>query len=174
MLAVPDSNDDRRPLPDGYTMEPYRVGTAIGCDDHGLVYEGTYLAFDEPVILREYLPADIARRRSDETVAALSTAEAEAFRQGFTRFDDDARALASLNHRNVETVRDILEANGTAYMVFPRSTDPTLDTWFADKGRAMSPRAFQYSSTPLVDGLESLPDAGLRYRKPELGRSKSG
>ena len=104
-------------LPAGHALQEYRIEKVLGVGGFGL----TYLALDENLHLRvavkEYLPADIAARASDRTIAPRSDESAEIFDWGRRRFLDESRTLASFRHPNIVRVMRFFEANGTAYMV---------------------------------------------------------
>src|SRR2546426_6259065 len=69
-------------LPAGHALQEYRIEKVLGVGGFGL----TYLALDENLHLRvavkEYLPADIAARASDRTIAPRSDESAEIFDWG--------------------------------------------------------------------------------------------
>jgi len=66
-------------LPAGHALQEYRIERVLGVGGFGL----TYLALDENLHLRvavkEYLPADIAVRAPDRTIAPTSSETAEIF-----------------------------------------------------------------------------------------------
>src|SRR3989475_11523464 len=93
-------------LPAGHALQEYRIEKVLGVGGFGL----TYLALDENLHLRvavkEYLPADIAARASDRTIAPRSDESAEIFDWGRRRFLDESRTLASF--RPEHRARDAL------------------------------------------------------------------
>src|SRR5712691_3517252 len=104
-------------LPAGYALQEYRIERVLGVGGFGL----TYLALDEnlhlKVAVKEYLPADIALRAPDFSIAPRSDETAELFGWGKRRFLDESRTLASFRHPNIVRVMRFFEAHGTAYMV---------------------------------------------------------
>src|SRR5438094_900794 len=116
-------------LPAGHALQEYRIEKLLGVGGFGL----TYLALDENLHLRvavkEYLPADIAARASDRTIAPRSDESAEIFDWGRRRFLDESRTLASFRHPNIVRVMRFFEANGTAYMVMEFVEGAPLPDW---------------------------------------------
>src|SRR5437867_2471006 len=80
-------------LPAGHALQEYRIEKVLGVGGFGL----TYLALDENLHLRvavkEYLPADIAARASDRTIAPRSDESAEIFDWGRRRFLDESSTV---------------------------------------------------------------------------------
>src|SRR5258708_12759585 len=103
-------------LPAGHALQEYRIEKVLGVGGFGL----TYLALDENlhlrVALKEYLPADIAVRAADRTIAPRSGEAAEIFDWGKRRFLDESRTLASFRHPNIARVMRFFQATATPYM----------------------------------------------------------
>src|SRR2546421_11342737 len=103
-------------LPAGHALQEYRIEKGLGVGGSGL----TYLALDENLHLRvavkEYLPADIALRAPDCSIAPRSEGTVEIFDWGKRRFLEESRTLASFGHPNIVRVMRFFEENGTASM----------------------------------------------------------
>ncbi|TMH96500.1 MAG: serine/threonine protein kinase, partial [Betaproteobacteria bacterium] len=116
-------------LPAGHALQEYRIEKVLGVGGFGL----TYLALDENLHLRvavkEYLPADIALRAPDCSIAPRSEETVEIFDWGKRRFLDESRTLASFRHPNIVRVMRFFEANGTAYMVMEFVEGAPLPDW---------------------------------------------
>src|SRR6266436_546323 len=155
-------------LPAGHALQEYRIERVLGVGGFGL----TYLALDENLHLRvavkEYLPADIAVRAPDRTIAPRSDETAQAFGWGKRRFLDESRTLASFRHPNIVRVMRFFEANGSAYMVMEFVDGAPLADWI--KTRRPLPEAHLRAFVmPLLDGLEVVHKAGYTHRDIKPG-----
>src|SRR6267378_2001567 len=150
-------------LPAGHALQEYRIEKVLGVGGFGL----TYLALDEnlhlKVAVKEYLPADIAVRAPDRTIAPRSDESAEIFDWGKGRFLDESRTLASFRHPNIVRVMRFFEANGTAYMVMEFVEGAPLPDWV--KTCALLDEAgLTRIVAPLLDGLDAIHRAGYLHR----------
>ena len=147
----------------GHALQEYRIEKVLGVGGFGL----TYLALDENLHLRvavkEYLPADIAVRASDRTIAPRSGESAEIFDWGKRRFLDESRTLASFRHPNIVRVMRFFEANGTAYMVMEFVEGGPLPDWVGVR-RPLAEAQVAALAAPLLDGLEVVHKAGFMHR----------
>src|SRR5437879_1638570 len=150
-------------LPAGHALQEYRIEKVLGVGGFGL----TYLALDENLHLRvavkEYLPADIAARASDRTIAPRSDESAETFAWGRRRFLDGSRTLASFRHPNIVRVMRFFEANGTAYMVMEFVEGAPLPDWVGVR-RPLAEAQVAALAAPPLDGLEVVHKAGFMHR----------
>src|SRR5207249_3852946 len=155
-------------LPAGHALQEYRIEKVLGVGGFGL----TYLALDENLHLRvavkEYLPADIAARASDRTIAPRSDESAEIFDWGRRRFLDESRTLASFRHPNIVRVMRFFEANGSAYMVMEYVEGDALPDWLKPR-RPLGEAQVAALVAPLLDGLEVVHNAGYMHRDIKPG-----
>src|SRR5436190_18651896 len=155
-------------LPAGHALQEYRLETVLGVGGFGL----TYLALDENLHLRvavkEYLPADIAARASDRTIAPRSDETAEPFDWGRRRFLDESRTLASFRHPNIVRVMRFFEANGTAYMVMEFVEGAPLTDWIKTR-RPLPEAQIGTMVGPLLEGLEVIHKANYIHRDIKPG-----
>src|SRR3981081_2663301 len=146
-------------LPAGHALQEYRIERVLGVGGFGL----TYLALDENLHLRvavkEYLPADVALRAPDCSIAPRSEDTVEIFDWGKRRFLDESRTLASFRHPNIVRVMRFFEANGTAYMVMEFVEGAPLSEWIATQ-RPLSEAYLRAFLMPLLEGLEVVHKAG--------------
>src|SRR5713101_3468415 len=150
-------------LPTGHALQEYRIEKVLGVGGFGL----TYLALDEnlhlKVALKEYLPADIAVRAPDRTIAPRSDESAEIFDWGKGSFLDESRTLASFRHPNIVRVMRFFEANGTAYMVMEFVEGAPPPDWVSTR-RPLAEVQVAALVAPLLDGLEVVHKAGFTHR----------
>lgn len=121
------NNAQRQTLPIGTRIDSFRVDEVLGIGGFGI----TYAAFDErlerKVALKEYFPADLARRDADGCqLVAKEDEYRDDLSYGLRRFLDEARVLARFDHPNIVRVQSFLEAFGTAYLVMDHLEGQTL------------------------------------------------
>jgi serine/threonine protein kinase len=154
---------DLHALPNGYTLQEYRIEAMIGAGGFGL----TYLAHDgnlnTKVAIKEYLPADFALRSEDQTVQPKSSAAQPTFEWGLKRFLDESRTLASFRHPNIVRVMRFFQANQTAYMVMEFIAGKSLNEWVKTHG-TLDEAGLVAIALPLLDGLEAIHKAGYLHR----------
>ncbi len=103
----------------------------------------------------EYLPEDAAERAEDGS----SVLADDDFAEGRKRFLKAARTLAKQNVPHLPELREVIEANGTAYCVFPQTEGETL-------ARTDFPRTASYVRSigiALCDTYTALHRSGLFY-----------
>jgi serine/threonine protein kinase len=155
-------------LPTGYALHEYRIEKVLGVGGFGL----TYLALDAnlnlKVALKEYLPADIALRAADQSIAPRSAETADTFGWGKQRFLDESRTVASFRHPNIVRVMRFFEANGTAYMVMEFVAGAPLGEWIKTR-RPLAEAQAAALIGPLLDGLEVVHKSGYLHRDIKPG-----
>lgn len=108
----------------------YRIESVIGLGGFGI----TYCAYDQKlactVALKEYFPSGVANRiPGSKEVIPYAGKRTEEFRQGYTRFLNEARNMIQFQSvPNVVQVREYFEENGTAYIVMEYLRGHTLKT----------------------------------------------
>ena len=108
----------------------YRIESVIGLGGFGV----TYCAYDQKlactVALKEYFPSGVANRiPGSKEVSLYAGKRTEEFRQGYTRFLNEARNMIQFQSvPNVVQVREYFEENGTAYIVMEYLRGHTLKT----------------------------------------------
>ena len=159
-------NDAQHPLnalPQGYRLQEYELVRVLGFGGFGMTYLGFDHNLDKGVAIKEYLPADIATRTSDNSVAAQASHFRDDFEWGLDRFLDEARVLARFDHRNIIKVYRFFEAHGTAYIVMEYAEGETLSAYLQRKNtlKEVELKAVLY---PILDGLEVVHGADFLHR----------
>ncbi len=119
------SQHDNPPLPRGFQLDRYRIDRQLSLGGFSIVY----LAHEEagkPVVIKEYLPAGLARRGADALTVTVGAAHQAAFNTGIKWFFEEGRILAGIDHPNVVHVENFFRANGTAYLVMRYERGRTL------------------------------------------------
>ncbi len=150
-------------LPKGHRIGEYEIVRVLGAGGFGI----TYLAFDHqldgPVALKEYFPAEAARRGPGWGVAPSTTASRALFTWGLDRFIDEARSLHRLRHANVVRAHRYVQAHGTAYIVMEHVEGESLQQVLRERGR-LTPDAWRRWLDPLLDGLAHVHGHGYLHR----------
>jgi len=133
----------------GTTVSHYRILEKLGGGGMGVVYKGQDLLLERPVALKVLIPELL------KDPSALS---------GFIR---EAKAASALNHPNILTVHDLIEAEGTHFIVMELVEGRTLRACLGKKGlefKELSQIAIQVGGA-----LAAAHKAGIVHRdlKPE-------
>ncbi|MBQ2380859.1 MAG: SEL1-like repeat protein [Akkermansia sp.] len=114
-------NTNHFALPANVELGNYRILRTLGQGGFGITYLAEDINDGKQVVIKENLPTFCAYRNTTSLLVASANPndEAEEYRKLLTRFVDEARLLASLNHPNIVKVYTAFEALGTAYYVMP-------------------------------------------------------
>ena len=113
------------------------------------------------VVLREYMPAGLATRRSDSyAVRPLRGSDRPDFDWGLARLRQEAEALAALEHPSLARVLGLIEENGTGYLAEEYVEGQTLAVILERRGK-LPEAEIRYLLTPLLDGIEQVHRVGL-------------
>jgi len=156
-------------LPAGYQLGKYLFKGVLGSGGFGITYLAEDITLNRKVAVKEMLPNDFATRIDGTTVVAKTESEKGNLAWARTRFVDEGRALAACDHPNVVNVYEMIEANGTAYMVTKYEEGCSLERWLRDLGRPPSESELRGILAPLLSGLERVHRAGFLHRdiKPD-------
>jgi hypothetical protein len=140
----------------------------LGQGGFGITYLASDTNLDRRVAIKEYLPSEIARRRSDAAAHPRTESQSERYAWGLDRFLAEARTLARFDHPNIVRVHSVFEANNTAYMVMRFEEGESLAVLLARVGVQTERQLLQWL-LPILDGLELVHKAGYIHRdiKPD-------
>jgi serine/threonine protein kinase len=155
-------------LAPGYRMHWYTIERVLGQGGFGITYLARDNNLDQRVAIKEYLPIEVATRRSDSTVRSRGEGTGERFRWGLDRFLQEARTLARFDHPNIVRVYSVFEFNGTAYMVMRFEEGENLGAQLERRGN-LPEKDLLRILLPILDGLELVHSAGFIHRdiKPD-------
>lgn len=166
--AAPEPGDAPVALPAGFRLFEYRIDEVLGQGGFGITYLATDVHLNARVAIKEYLPAGMAQRASDRSVAPRWADDATLYQSGLDSFLVEARTLATFRHPNIVRVARFFEAHRTAYMVLEYERGVSLRQWWR-KRRATPEDELLDLMRPLVDGLSQVHATGFLHRdiKPD-------
>ncbi|NHZ36678.1 serine/threonine protein kinase [Massilia sp. CCM 8692] len=144
-----------RPLPNGHRMEEFEITGVLGVGGFGIVYRAFDHALARVVAIKEYMPAMLAVRQGDLSIALRGERFAATFKSGQAGFINEARLLAKFDHPGLIKVLRFWEAHGTAYMATPCYEGLTLKQRLAG-GRALGEADIMRMLAALLGALETL------------------
>ena len=144
-----------QPLPDGHQLLNYRISSVLSCGGFSIVY----LAYDEndqPVAIKEYLPAQLALRKEGAALPSIAEENLATFRYGMRCFFEEGRALATLSHPNVVRVLNFFRANETVYLVMRYERGRTLHEHIHVRRGTVRENFIRHVFTLLLNGLREV------------------
>jgi hypothetical protein len=156
-------------LPRGYQLNDYRIEAVLGKGGFGITYLAADLRSGSKVALKELLPDTIATRVDSGTVAPHSSSQQESWLWAKQRFSEEARVLAGFDHRAIVRIYELIEANGTAYMVMEHIEGESYEARLKRIGWEGSQKSLWQIIGPLMDGLSAVHSSGFLHRdiKPD-------
>jgi TPR repeat protein len=147
----------------GFELHWYEIRGVLGEGGFGI----TYLAYDRnlahEVAIKEYMPVDLAARGTDNSVVAVSPELEERYRKGLERFIEEARTLGQFKHPNIVRVRNVFEANNTAYMVMDYELGESLQD-ILNRRKVMDEPDIYTIIFPVLDGMRQVHAHGFIHR----------
>ena len=151
--------------PGTYLHGKYTVGRVLGYGGFGVTYIGYDEVMQRKVAIKEYLPGEFATRAAGTTAVSIYTGDkAEQFRNGITKFSDEARRLAQMEHvTGVVRVYDTFSENNTSYIVMEYLDGENLKQRLEREGKLPVEEAIGIM-VPILQALEEVHAAGLLHR----------
>ena len=96
----------------------YRIEMVLGQGGFGITYLGVQTSLGRKVAIKEFFMKGVCERDAETSQVSISNADNKELASRFRdKFLKEARSIASLEHRNIVSVTDVFECNGTAYYV---------------------------------------------------------
>jgi serine/threonine protein kinase len=161
-----DTRNSAPALPPGTKLFGYEIVEKLGSGAFGIVYRATLLEIGGTVAIKEFLPAQLARRREDGHVEPLKD-QVDAFQWSLEQFRKEARTLRALAdpepHPNIIKVELVFEANDTVYFSMRWEEGKPLEAILTPEQRWPEER-LRTLLLALLDGLERVHDAHVLHR----------
>ncbi|MBQ9984143.1 MAG: serine/threonine protein kinase [Lachnospiraceae bacterium] len=155
-------------LPAGMELpHNYIIDKILGEGGFGITYSGTLLPTGERVAIKEYFPNGLAHREQTaerEFLVIPSYGMEEAFEKGRRHFLNEASILKEFQNLNsIVSVKDVIEANGTVYLVMEYIDGITLKQYVKENG-ALSFQELLPLIKPVIQALVQVHRQGLIHR----------
>ena len=150
-------------LKTGQKLHWYEIRDILGQGGFGITYLAQDLNLGHEVAIKEYLPVDLSIRTKSGTVSPVSDAHHERYYWGLERFLEEARTLGQFKHPNIVQVRNVFEANNTAYMVMEYELGETFQD-ILNRRKTVSEQDLKTIIFPIVDGMKVVHAAGFIHR----------
>lgn len=128
----------------------------------------TYLAREErggaEVVVKEFLPRALAGRRPDGKVRPHSQLEEREYTRALRRFALESELLRDIVHEHLVRVMDVVEENGTAYVVMQQHEGSSLETMAAAAGGALPVSQAVDLMLCVLDALDVVHAEGIMHR----------
>jgi serine/threonine protein kinase len=158
----------RSALKVGATLDVYKIEKILGQGGFGITYLAEDVNLEKKVAIKEYLPVGLAVREGGATVQPESTEAEPDFRWGLDQFLGEAKTLAKFQHPNIVQVLRFFETHGTAYIVMNFVQGQSLHDRM-QKRKKINEEELKKFLFPILDGLESVHDAGFLHRDIKPG-----
>ncbi|MYJ75768.1 MAG: SUMF1/EgtB/PvdO family nonheme iron enzyme [Gammaproteobacteria bacterium] len=150
-------------LPTGYQLfDTYEIRAVLQLGVASVRYAAT--AGDVPVVVEEYFPARLARRRDGVAVGPESARAADEFEAGLSAFLATSRTLAGLRDDSVASMHYWVDANGTGYAVSEAVMGETLGARLEREG-TLPDDELRELMQPLIRGLGNAHMIGVLHRQ---------
>jgi signal peptidase I len=144
--------DEHGALLPGQFVGVYKIRRKLGQGGFGITYLAAMGGGERLFAIKEHFPREFAMREGT-TVRPSSNAQTT-FKWARKRFLDEARTLSAFDHPAINKVVDVIEANGTAYMVLKFEDAPRLGDWLDALNRKPSQAELDRIVEPLTDALD--------------------
>ncbi len=148
-------------LPAGFQIFEFDIQGVLGHGGFGITYRAHDRLLDEVVAIKEYLPTQLASRRT-VVVQPKSSDLHDDYRAGLESFLKEARMIARVKDRHVVQIRRYFEHNGTGYIVFDYEDGPTLEEKLA--AGAIPEEELKAIFLGILDALDAIHGRAILHR----------
>ena len=156
-------------LPPGYRLQIYRIANILGQGGFGITYRAEDTKHGGFVALKEFMPAQLARREGD-LIKPHTTRTRAAFESYRAKFLEEATALLHFRHLdNIVHIQAFFQANGTAYLVMDYIDGLNLTEHLKGFGRPPTEEEVKSILISLTDDISEVHASGYLHRdiKPQ-------
>ena len=148
----------------GTRLAEFEITGVIGEGGFGIVYLALDHALQRTVAIKEYMPAALAARGADFSVAVRSRRHGEAFEAGLRSFINEARLLAQFEHSGLIKVHRFWEQHQTAYMAMRYYEGQTFKDAIRQRPELVNEAWLKAILKPILEGLDALYQANILHR----------
>lgn len=153
----------RTPLNADFKLtDRYRILRLIAEGGFGLVYAAEDRMLYRVVAVKEFFPAGLATRDGAGLIEPLA-GEEDNFAKLRSDVLSEARTLARFHHPSLNTIHELMETNGTAYLVLSYEEGPNLKVWLDNLGRPPTQDELDGLLAALLDVLALLHGEGILH-----------
>jgi len=156
-------------LPIGAELLEYRIESVLGVGGFGITYLALDTNLNKQVVIKEFLPSDIAVRKESTTVVAKSYSDEESYNWGIDRFLKEAQTLAKFNHPNIVKISRFFKANNTAYFVMDYEKGEDLQEYLSKQTKRLTQEEINDIILPILDGLKEVHKYDFLHRDIKPG-----
>ena len=164
-VGAPAGETSERPatLAVGHSLPDLHIQQVLAEGRSSAVYRALDMRSGDAVVLKEYLPAALARREASGQVQPLAPQLAAAYAAGLQSFLDEARWLMDVQHPSLVRVLRCWQQDGTAYCLMPQVQGASLQQWLAGLGMPPSESWLRQLLCPLMNALEVVHQRGGQH-----------
>ncbi|PTN11433.1 serine/threonine protein kinase [Nitrosomonas aestuarii] len=145
-------------LPQDTQIGVYEIKNATKIGTFDITYRAWNHHLKEHVEIQEYFPHELAVRTDDGLgVTEKSVVEKESFKHGLEVFLNQAEALVQIEHPNAVTAENILQFNGTAYLIKPCREGVPLSR-LVQSSTSFSETEIKFILTSILNALQLIHD----------------
>lgn len=161
--AIPENPIFIKP---GTVINGFEFGKVLGHGGFGITYIGFDSKNNRKVAIKEFLPAELATRRSDSSNVSVFTGEKEqSFKTGIEKFKKEAEMLTNFrDFPGIVEGFELFEANNTAYFVMEYVEGITLKEFVAQKGGRIPFPTVRTILMPVIDALAEMHRKDILHR----------
>src|SRR3990172_3854570 len=150
-------------LKPGTQLHWYEIKDILGQGGFGITYLAEDLNLAHEVAIKEYMPVDLATRVEQNHVQSGSHEHEYRYRWGLQNFIDEARTIGKFKHPHIVRVRNVFEANNTAYMVMDYELGESLQE-ILGRRKTLSEEEIKDIILPIIDGVRQVHAAVFIHR----------
>ncbi len=146
----------RDSLEPGTMLDCYRIVDTIGKGGFSLIYLAEDDETSDQVVIKEFMPKRLARRRGDGRLMPVDNKQREALYRSRRLFFQEAKVMASLHHPHIVAVVNMFIRNDTGYIVMQHERGRNLGQFVHERGGKLSTTLMMRIFVPLLDALKTM------------------
>ena len=142
----------------------YIVGKGLEINGEGLSYIGFDISKKSKVYIREFYPSNLCSRLENLVNVKIQNNCEKFFKNSLAQFLKYFRSVARLrNLSSIVSIYDIIEKNGTAYIICEWVQGQRLSKYLGNKGGYLEWDDARLMFLPLISSLSRMHSAGIRH-----------